>query len=109
VHRDLYLPNTLADGGRFRCLLDFEHARAADALTDFVKLRMWVFDEIPGAEADFCTGYGGNPLATAGGRTRHHLALGLELLAGLRYWHRIGQANLLADYQRRFSAWVAER
>jgi aminoglycoside phosphotransferase (APT) family kinase protein len=45
VHRDLYLPNTLAAAGRFRCLLDFEHARSSDALSDFVKLQMWVFTE----------------------------------------------------------------
>ena len=38
VHRDLYPPNTLVADGRFRCLLDFEHARATDAITDFVKL-----------------------------------------------------------------------
>jgi aminoglycoside phosphotransferase (APT) family kinase protein len=28
VHRDLYLANTLATAQRFRCLLDFEHARS---------------------------------------------------------------------------------
>jgi Ser/Thr protein kinase RdoA (MazF antagonist) len=47
VHRDLYLPNTLVAAGRFRCLLDFEHARFSDALVDFVKLRMWVFEKVP--------------------------------------------------------------
>ncbi len=35
VHRDLYLPNTLVAAGRFRCLLDFEHARFWDALTHY--------------------------------------------------------------------------
>src|SRR3989449_6217899 len=49
VHRDLYLPNTLVAAGRFRCLLDFEHARSWDALSDFVKLKMWVFDSVTGS------------------------------------------------------------
>jgi aminoglycoside phosphotransferase (APT) family kinase protein len=108
VHRDLYLPNTLVAAGRFRCLLDFEHARSADAITDFVKLGMWVFEKIPGAASDFGGGYGSNPLATKDGRRRHHVALGLELLAGLLYWTTTGETAMLADYRRRFDRWFAE-
>jgi aminoglycoside phosphotransferase (APT) family kinase protein len=107
VHRDLYLPNTLVTAGRFRALLDFEHARSADPLSDFVKLRMWVFDVVPGSEAEFCAGYGTNPWTAVDGRRRHHVALGLELLAGLLYWKRSGQSDMLSDYQRRFTQWSA--
>ena len=106
VHRDLYLPNTLVTAGRFRCLLDFEHARSTDAVTDFVKLRMWVFDEVPGSEAEFHAGYGADPLATDDGRARYHVALGLELLAGIVYWKAIGELALLDDYRRRLSEWL---
>jgi len=109
VHRDLYLPNTLVADGRFLCLLDFEHARSSDALADFVKLRMWVFDKVPGSEAEFCAGYGSNPLSTEEGRTRHRVGLGLELLSGLLYWQKTGQAEMRADYESRLSQWLSER
>ena len=105
VHRDLYLPNTLVAAGRFRCLLDFEHARSWDALSDFVKLKMWVFDSVPGSESEFCSGYGSNPLMTNEGRMRFHVGLGLELLSGLVYWKTTGQSEMLTDYQRRFKHW----
>jgi aminoglycoside phosphotransferase (APT) family kinase protein len=108
VHRDLYLPNTLVAAGRFLCLLDFEHARSSDALSDFAKLKMWVFEEFTGSEWDFCSGYGSNPLATSEGRLRYQAGLGLELLSGLVYWQRTGQPAMLADYQRRFGQWLAQ-
>ncbi len=107
VHRDLYLANTLVSAGHFRCLLDFEHARSADPLCDFVKLKMWVFDRIPGSNAEFCAGYGVNPLLTNDGRARHHVWLGLELLAGLPYWRQTRQSAMLADYEARFSRWLS--
>jgi aminoglycoside phosphotransferase (APT) family kinase protein len=109
VHRDLYLPNTLVTDGRFRCLLDFEHARAADVLTDFVKLGMWVFDAFAGAEAAFCQGYGVNPRASDEGRRRHDVALGLELLSGLLYWQKTGETAMLADYRERLRRWLSGR
>ena len=108
VHRDLYLPNTLVTAGRFRCLLDFEHARSWDAVTEFVKLRMWVFEKMPGAEAEFWAGYGSNPLASEPGRVRYRVGLGLELLSGLVYWKTRGEAAMFEDYQRRFARWLAE-
>lgn len=108
VHRDLYLPNTLVAAGRFRCLLDFEHARSSDALSDFVKLKMWVFEEFPGSESEFRSGYGSNPLVTEEGRMRYHVGLGLELLSGLFYWKKTGQSEMLADYQRRFRHWLTQ-
>jgi aminoglycoside phosphotransferase (APT) family kinase protein len=80
VHRDLYLPNTLVAAGRFLCLLDLEHARSWDALADFVKLQMWVFEKFSG----------------------------LELLSGLLYWKKTGQSEMLADYQRRLSDWLTQ-
>ena len=108
VHRDLYLPNTLVAASRFRCLLDFEHARSTDAVTDFVKLRMWVFDVVPGSEGEFCAGYGSNPPETEQGRLCYRVALGLELLSGLLYWKTIGQSAMLADYQRRLMEWLRQ-
>jgi len=107
VHRDLYLPNTLAMGGRFRALLDFEHARFSDAVCDFVKLEMWVFEKIPGAAPAFRAGYGGDPLSTRDGRLRYRLWLGFELLSGLLYWKQTGQSDMLADYLTRFGRWLS--
>lgn len=109
VHRDLYLPNTLVADGRFRCLLDFEHARFADALYDFPKLTMWVFERFPDADAAFHAGYGANPLSTAEGRTRYLVTFGLELLAGSLYFKNTGQDVMLSDYRRRVDPWLAER
>ena len=108
VHRDLYLPNTLVAAGRFRCLLDFEHARSADALIDFAKLQMWVFEQVPGADLEFYSGYGSNPMVTKEGRMRYRAGLGLELLSGLVYWKATGQSAMLADYERRFGDWLAQ-
>jgi aminoglycoside phosphotransferase (APT) family kinase protein len=107
VHRDLYLPNTLVADGRFRCLLDFEHARSADALYDFPKLTMWVFEKFRGAAAAFHSGYGSNPLSTAEGRTRYQVTFGLELLSGMLYFKKTEQAEMLADYQQRVEPWLA--
>ncbi|PYM78279.1 MAG: hypothetical protein DME13_29285 [Candidatus Rokuibacteriota bacterium] len=91
VHRDLYLPNTLVAAGRFRCLLDFEHARSTDPLSDFVKLAMWVFEKFPGSESEFRSGYGSDPLMTKDGGMRYRVAMGLELLSGLVYWKTTGR------------------
>jgi len=41
-----------------------------DAVADFVKLRMWVFDAVPGSEHEFLAGYGSNPPASEEGRLR---------------------------------------
>ena len=108
VHRDLYLPNTLVAAGRFRCLLDFEHARSTDPLSDFVKLAMWVFEKFPGSESEFRSGYGSDPLMTKDGGMRYHVAMGLELLSGLVYWKTMGQSAMLADYERRLGQWLAQ-
>jgi aminoglycoside phosphotransferase (APT) family kinase protein len=109
VHRDLYLPNTLVEAGRFRCLLDFEHARSWDAVSDFVKLRMWVFDAVAGSAAAFWSGYGANPLTTPDGHLRYHVALGLELLSGLVYWRKTGDLQMFSDYDRRLRDWLTTR
>jgi aminoglycoside phosphotransferase (APT) family kinase protein len=106
VHRDLYLPNTLVTGRRFRCLLDFEHARSTDAISDFVKLRMWVFEAVPGAKEAFLAGYGTAALTTDEARVRYRVALGLELLSGLVYFTTTGQPAMVADYRRRLGEWL---
>ena len=106
VHRDLYLPNTLVTAGRFRCLLDFEHARSSDALSDFVKLRMWVFEVVPGAEAPFLAGYGQDPMKIADAAARQRVAVGLELLSGLVYFTTTGQPAMVADYRRRLTDYL---
>jgi hypothetical protein len=77
-------------------------------VVDFVKLKMWVFDQAPGSAAAFCSGYGSNPLTTKEGRVRHHLALGVELLSGLLYWQKTGQSAMRADYEGRFRHWLGQ-
>jgi len=71
-----------------------------------VKLKLWVFDRIPGSEAAFCAGYGRDLLSTNEGWARYQSGLGLELLAGLLYWQKTGQAEMLAEYQARFAQWL---
>ena len=66
---------------------------------------MWVFDHLRGSAEAFAMGYGGDALSTDDGRQRYHVALGLELLAGLRHWSRIGDVAMFRDYDRRLSDW----
>lgn len=107
VHCDLYPPNTLVDGDRFRALLDFEHAKFMDPVYDFVKLSMWTFEPFPEAAAPFWDGY-----ASVTGRPerfdeRFWVSTGLELLAGFPYWKRRGEGKLLEDYLQRLDRWFA--
>jgi hypothetical protein len=91
--------------------LDFHTKRdttSSDALSDFVKLGVWVFDQVPGSESEFWSGYGSNPLVTKEARMRYHLSLGLELLSGLLYWQKTGQSAMRADYEGRFRHWLAQ-
>lgn len=103
VHCDLYPPNTLVDEGRFSALLDFEHAKLWDPVHDFVKLGFWMFEPYPDSREPFLAGYGRLPDRFD---ERLDVCLGLELLAGFPYWKRHGEETLLADWKRRFAAWL---
>lgn len=103
VHCDLYPPNTLLEDHRFKALLDFEHAKFMDPVYDFVKLEMWVFEPNPDARQPFWSGYGDPPEDF---ELRLQVCLALELLAGLPYWKRHGDSEMLLDFRRRFEILV---
>ncbi|MEU6190239.1 aminoglycoside phosphotransferase family protein [Nocardia sp. NPDC047038] len=108
THQDVYLPNILLDRhGRFRALLDLEHLRWADPVSDFVKPAMWMFDDHPEWAVSFADGY----RTVAGTPTRWEerisLATGWELLTGVGYWTSVGDDVTLQDYLARLRRWVA--
>lgn len=105
VHRDLFLRNTLAHGGRFAAILDFEHARYTDAAVEFVKLGLLLFEKHPGSEAAFMAGYGALP---ARFDERLRAALGLELLGGIPFFARNEMHAERDDYHARLTRWLRE-
>lgn len=104
VHRDLYLPNVLVSNGKFKCLLDFEHAIASDPVLDFVKLRMWVFEK-EGGEIEFLKGYSQWIPPYQKWDERLNLSVGMELLSGFPYWKKTNQMDMQQDYLTRFGEW----
>ena len=65
VHRDIYPDNLVArEDGSLAAIVDFDMAEAWDPVADFPKLRWWIFEDTPGAEAAF--------LATYRARIPHH-------------------------------------
>ncbi|HEY8642846.1 MAG TPA: aminoglycoside phosphotransferase family protein [Candidatus Dormibacteraeota bacterium] len=108
AHLDLYLPNTLVLRGGFAGLLDFEHAKLWDPVHDFVKLRWWVFDRHPEAEAPFMAGYRATAPPLPDFDARLHVCTGMELLAGLGYWRRRGEPELLEEWRARWLSWLSQ-
>ncbi|MGJ7905512.1 phosphotransferase family protein [Actinopolyspora sp. H202] len=109
AHLDVYLPNLLLDElGRFRALLDLEHVRWVDPAMDFVKPRMWIFDELPHLAEPFLAGYGSVAGRPPRWEQRLSVATGLELLTGVEYWTRARAAGMRADYLQRLKNWVRE-
>jgi aminoglycoside phosphotransferase (APT) family kinase protein len=62
-HRDLHLPNIVADSdGKVRAIVDWDAAEAWDPMVDFVKLRWQVIGRFPGAEQALWSGYSSGEL-----------------------------------------------
>lgn len=107
VHRDLYLPNVLVDGGRVVALLDFELAAAYDASWEFVKLENWVFRRWPAMRRPFVSGYQAVAGDGAFAPGRLALAHGVEILAGLVYFGQDWPDDaMFGDFRRLLEEWV---
>jgi aminoglycoside phosphotransferase (APT) family kinase protein len=97
VHRDLQPGNLLVDDtARFAAVIDFEQARLADPLYDFVKLDQWVFPLHPGIAPALRAAYGLD-LADGAVRARLTLVTLIELLSMVNYFHENGRPELADD------------
>jgi len=106
VHRDLYLANMLVTEGRVAGLLDFEHARFCDPVTDFVKLMVFVFHDFPEARPAFLEGYQQMRKLPEAFFARLSIALGLELVSTIPFFSRWGDKTVLATYQQWLAQWL---
>ncbi|WP_281420934.1 aminoglycoside phosphotransferase family protein [Saccharopolyspora endophytica] len=107
VHGDVYLPNVLVERGCFAALMDLEHLRWLDPVMDFVKPAMWVCEGQPDWAASFVAGYWSVAGCPEQFGERLSVATGLELLTGVLFWARVGEAGMRADYWRRLERWVS--
>jgi len=94
IHRDLQAGNVLVRDGRFAGVIDFEQARLADPLYDFVKLTDSVFALHPGIGPAALAEYGLDPDAP-GTRARLASAFLLEYLSALVYFHKHGNEPMI--------------
>ncbi|MER7006511.1 aminoglycoside phosphotransferase family protein [Dactylosporangium sp. NPDC000555] len=88
IHRDLQPGNIVVHDGRFAAVIDFEQARTADPLYDFVKLREWVFPLHPAIEPALNDAYGMNTSM-------------LEYLSALVYFAKHNNAAMVDDQRAR--------
>lgn len=107
VHRDLQPGNLLVDGSRFAAVIDFELARLADPLYDFVKLEQWVFPLHPGIAPALVSAYGLDR-DDRDVRSRMTLVTLIELLSMVNYFHHDGRPHL-ADEKREQLRRLVER
>lgn len=96
VHRDLQPGNLLVDDVRFAAVIDFEQARLADPLYDFVKLEQWVFPLHPGIGPALRAAYGLD-LDDRDVHARLTLVSLIELLSMVNYFHENGRTALADD------------
>lgn len=108
AHCDPYPPNTLLQHDRFIALLDFEHAKFMDPVYDFVKLGLWVFEPLRDSRSPFWDGYLTVTVGPDRFEERLWICLGMELLAGLPYWMRLGEREAFDDYSRRLRRWLTQ-
>lgn len=106
IHGDMDLRNLIERQGRLVAIIDFEHAKFHDAAYDFVKLSFRLADQ-PLLWNKLLERYftlrGELPMF----EQRLSLFVGLEILSGLPYWRRIGEARMHRDYCARLSRWLA--
>jgi aminoglycoside phosphotransferase (APT) family kinase protein len=107
AHGDVYPPNLLLDvEGRFVALLDLEHVRWVDPVMDFVKPAMWMFADRADWAALYKHGYQARRGLPPLWAERLSVCMGLELLTGVGYWHRVGASAMAQDYSSRLRRWV---
>jgi Ser/Thr protein kinase RdoA (MazF antagonist) len=106
AHCDLYLANILVTEERLAGLLDFEHARFWDPVSDFVKLMLFVFHDFPEARPAFLDGYQQMRKLPEAFFARLSIALGLELVSMIPFFYRWGDKTGLATCQQWLAQWL---
>lgn len=105
VHGDVGPRNLILDGGQLVALIDFEHAKFHDAAYDFVKLH-FLLSERAEDWRTLMSAYCAKNGTLRRFAERLSLFVGLELLSGISYWHRISDARMYDDYRKRLHAWL---
>jgi aminoglycoside phosphotransferase (APT) family kinase protein len=100
IHCDLQPGNLLVHDGRFTAVIDFERARLADPLYDFVKLEEWVFPLHPNIAPSLRAAYGLD-LSDRDVRARLAVVSLIEHLSAINYFHKQRKRDLVADQQQR--------
>jgi aminoglycoside phosphotransferase (APT) family kinase protein len=105
VHGDVYPDNLLVAPDGSPVLLDFERASYADAGFEFVKPTLFIFPGYPEARSSLLEAY----LAASPGaelERRIELAVGLDLVWGIPFFHLWNDTRALALYQSELEAWL---
>lgn len=96
IHRDLHPANVLTHNGHLVTVIDFENARLADPLYDYVKIRDFLLPIDPDIARGFHQCYGTQTWTTS--QTQRFLAVCmLEYLSAVVYHARRGEAAKVAD------------
>ena len=85
-HLDIHLPNMLVLPNERVGLLDFEHARFADPVEDFIKLHVWVFPQYPEQKAMLLAGYSNYMTWCEEAQVRLKIHLAIYLFSALVYF-----------------------
>jgi aminoglycoside phosphotransferase (APT) family kinase protein len=104
VHHDVYLENVLVTPSGEPVLIDFEHAKIWDPLADWAKLELLEFPRYPDAAAAFAEGYG--LAAVPYEAERRAIAVGLEIVWGIPYFVRWGDAAIAARFGEALRPWL---
>ncbi|HET6864266.1 MAG TPA: aminoglycoside phosphotransferase family protein [Solirubrobacteraceae bacterium] len=107
VHSDMYLDNLLVSSDGSPVVLDFEHARFADAGVDFVKPELLISDRYPQAPDAIFDAYQ-QARSVPEIRTRILLALGLELVWGIPFFHQWKDDDVVDLYRTRLMHWLSQ-
>lgn len=96
IHRDLHPANVLTHNGQLVTVIDFENARLADPLYDYVKIKDFLLPIDPDIARGFHQCYGTQAWTTS--QAQRFLAVSmLEYLSAVVYHARRGEAAKVAD------------
>lgn len=99
THRDLMPGNVLLLDARFGCFIDFEHARMADPLYDFVKLFRSTLSLSPVLREGFHLGYG-HPERNSTFSERLVAVQVLEALSAMSYYEKRSDSEGVAKQRQ---------
>jgi aminoglycoside phosphotransferase (APT) family kinase protein len=105
IHGDVYTDNLLLSPEGAPILLDFELARYADLGIEFAKPTLFLFSRHPAGRTPLLDAYRKESQATEL-ELRTHVALGLELVWGIPFFHHWGDLDALAIYRGGLAEWL---